>query len=198
MSIATIHYLSMNVRRGTTASDGSVGTGSETFTFTRLHPSTAYTITWGGGSPTTSSVTSSAGVNEVQLLTLTGAPTSGTFVATIAGIAIPAVDIAATVAAFQAAVDTTALEGDVTVGGSAGAWTLTFAGIYAGTNVAATTTVNTFVGGTSPNVVITTPTPGVAPGSATATHTYSAGTYTITVTDTANGLVWSTQSVTAA
>lgn len=77
MSIATIHNLSMNTRRGTIAGDGTVSNNTlETFTFT-ARPSTGYTVTWGQGSPTTNAITTngSGTVTQTHTYTTTGAKT---------------------------------------------------------------------------------------------------------------------------
>lgn len=48
MGIATVHYLSMNVRNGKFAASGTVTSGvNATFTATSLNPTTDYSVAWG-------------------------------------------------------------------------------------------------------------------------------------------------------
>lgn len=147
-----------------------------------LLPETSYTVYWGDGE--SDDFSTSAAVNEVQTLTLTGSPTGGSFTVAIAGASAITVPYNASVSAFQALVDARAtLKGNVTVGGSVGAWTLTYSDDLGGTNVPAPTINNSgLTGGTSPAVTATTNTAGVVPGAATVAHTYAAaGDYALVV-----------------
>ena len=147
-----------------------------------LLPETSYTVYWGDGE--SDDFSTSAAVNEVQTLTRTGSPTGGSFTVAIAGAAAITVPYNASVSAFQALVDAKpTLVGNVTVGGSVGAWTLTYSGDLGGTNVP-TPTINYsgLTGGTSPQVAATTNTTGVVPGAATLSHTYvDPDTYSLVV-----------------
>jgi hypothetical protein len=103
---------------------------------------------------------------EVQSVTITGVPTGGTFTLTYDGSTSAGIAFNATAATVQSALEALASidAGDVTVTGSAGGpYTVTFnAG---GGNVAAmTASAASLTGGTSPAVVIATPTPGTSPG----------------------------------
>lgn len=106
--------------------------------------------------------------NEVQTLTVTGAPTGGTYTITWSGQTTAAIAYNATAAAVQAALEALSniAPGDVVVTGSAGGpWTLTWGGTQLGEDVAAPTTTESFTGGTSPDITIATTTAG---GAATA------------------------------
>lgn len=108
------------------------------------------------------------GTNEVQVATITGTPTGGTFTLTFSGQTTAAVDFDATAAEVQAALEALSNvdEGDVAVTGSAGGpYTVTFAeqGQYAGTNVAQMTADGAaLTGGTSPAVGVATTTGGAS------------------------------------
>ncbi|NEC20489.1 hypothetical protein [Streptomyces parvus] len=108
--------------------------------------------------------------NEVQTLTVTGAPTGGTFTITWSGQTTAALAYNATAAQVQAALEALSniVPGDVTVTGEAGGpWTLTWGGTQLGEDVAAPTTTESFTGGTSPDITIATTTAGGTAASAT-------------------------------
>ncbi len=101
--------------------------------------------------------------NEIQTLTVTGAPTGGTFTITWSGQTTTALAYNATAAQVQAALEALSniAPGDVVVTGNAGGpWTLTWGGTQLGENVAAPTTTETFTGGTTPDITIATTTGG--------------------------------------
>lgn len=105
----------------------------------------------------------SADVSEVQVLTITGTPTGGTFTVTFNGVTSAAIAYNATAATVQAAL--VAMDsigaGNVAVTGSAGGpWTLTFQGALAGSNVNQVTATASFTGGSSPAITPTTTTGG--------------------------------------
>lgn len=107
-----------------------------------------------------------AASNELQTVTITGTPTGGTFTLSWDGATTAAIAYNAAAAAVQAALEAlpNILPGDVTVGGGPGpdtAFTVTFGGRYAGTNVAAMTASGaSLTGGTSPDVGVATTTAG--------------------------------------
>jgi hypothetical protein len=102
---------------------------------------------------------------EVQTVTVTGAPTGGTFTLTYAGQTTAAIVYNATAAAVRTALEALSnlAPGDVTVTGSAGGpWTVTFTG---GGDVAQMTADGTaLTGGTTPSVTVTTTTAGGGTG----------------------------------
>lgn len=110
------------------------------------------------------------GTNEVQTVTITGAPTGGTFTLTYSGqttAAInwnaPATGAGSVQTALQALSNIGA--GNVTVTGGPGPATpyvVTFTGTLKDTNVVQMTATGSFTGGTSPAVGVTTTTSGVA------------------------------------
>jgi hypothetical protein len=104
-----------------------------------------------------------SGTNEVQTVTITGAPTGGTFTLTVAGETTVPIARNASAATVQAALEglTIYQPGDVVVTGTAPAFTLTYGGAYAATNVEQPTAAHTFTGGTTPGVTVATTTPGV-------------------------------------
>jgi hypothetical protein len=115
---------------------------------------------WGG--PGIGPMLSGMGfANEVQLVTITGAPTGGTFTLTFDGQTTAAIAYNAAATAVQSAL--VALSnigtGNVTVTGAAGGpYTVTFVGIYAGVNVPLMTgSATALVGGTAPAIVVTNP-----------------------------------------
>lgn len=101
--------------------------------------------------------------NEVQTVTVTGAPTGGTFTLTWSGQTTTALAYNATAAQVQAALVALSniAPGDVVVtGATGGPWTLTWGGTQLGENVAAPTATASLTGGTSPGVTIATTTAG--------------------------------------
>lgn len=103
------------------------------------------------------------GGSEAQLLTITGGPTGGTFTITFDGETTAAIAYNATPATVQAALEalSNVAPGDIVVGGSAGAWTLTFGGRYADQNVPQVTAASSLTGGTTPAITPSTTTAGV-------------------------------------
>jgi hypothetical protein len=103
------------------------------------------------------------GTNEVQTVTITGAPTGGTFTLSAYGETTAPIARNATNAQVQAALE--ALQafspGDVVVTGTAPNFTLTYGGQYAAQDVVQPTAAHTFTGGTTPGVTVATTTPGV-------------------------------------
>lgn len=119
--------------------------------------------------------------NEVQTLTVTGAPTGGTFTITFSGQTTAAIAHNATAAAVQTALEALSNinPGDVAVTGNAGGpYTLTFGGQYLGENVGEVTTTESFTGGTSPDITIATTTAGGAAGSASGTQHFAGFLFT--------------------
>lgn len=107
------------------------------------------------------------GTNEVQTVTITGAPTGGTFTLTFRGATTAPLAYNASVAQVQAALEALgSIEaGGVLVAGGplpGTAITVTFQNQLAGWNVPQMTAAHNFTGGTTPNVAVTTTTPGVA------------------------------------
>jgi hypothetical protein len=128
----------------------------------------------------------SAGTSEVQTVTITGAPTGGTFTLTYGGATtspIPFNASAATVQAILLALPT--LEpGDIVVAGGPGPatpYTVTF-NAYLG-NVVQMTSAGSFTGGTAPAVAVTTTTPGVAPTPAAGNWMYATGPVQVRLDD---------------
>jgi hypothetical protein len=108
---------------------------------------------------------------EVQSVTITGSPTGGTFTLTYSGQTTAAIPYNATAAQVQTALE--ALSnigvGDVVVAGGPGpgsAFSVTFAGALANTDVAAMTATPSLTGGSTPSVTIGTTTAGGGAGAA--------------------------------
>lgn len=108
------------------------------------------------------------GTNEVQTVTITGAPTGGSFRLTWDGQQTVVIAYNATAATVRAALE--ALPnigvGNVTVSGGPGPATpyvVTFVEQLAAENVAQMTATHTFTGGTTPAIAVTTTTPGAPP-----------------------------------
>jgi hypothetical protein len=108
-----------------------------------------------------------ASTSEIQTATISGVPTGGAFTLIYAApdrtVTTAAIAFNATAAQVQAALIATGIfaAGDVVVTGSAGGpYTITFGGRYAGENVPQMTSTNTFTGGASPTVTVTTGTGG--------------------------------------
>jgi hypothetical protein len=117
------------------------------------------TSLWGPYSGTT---------DEKQSVTVTGAPTGGTFTLTFSGQTTAAIAYNATAAAVQSAL--AALSnigaGNVAVtGANGGPYTVSFIGALANTDVAQMTATPSLTGGTSPGVTIATTTAGGADAS---------------------------------
>jgi hypothetical protein len=116
-------------------------------------------------SSTPPTVIAGVGINEVQTVTITGAPTGGTFTLTYSGQTTTALARTATAATVQAALE--ALSnigvGDVVVTGGPGPTTpyvVTFTGVLGGTDTGQMTAAHTFTGGTTPGISVTTTTTG--------------------------------------
>jgi hypothetical protein len=113
------------------------------------------------------STTTGTAVNEIQSLTLTGAPTALAVTLNYNGTPVTLASTTPTLttaAAIQTALESLVGVGNVTVTGTnigAGALTVTFGGSLAATDIAAlTTTGTTFTGGTAPALTAATTTPG--------------------------------------
>lgn len=120
--------------------------------------------------------------DEVQTVTITGAPTGGTFDLTFAGQTTAAIAYNATAATVQAAL--AALSnigaGNVTVTGNAGGpYTVDFVGTLANTDVAQMTATSSLTGGTSPGVTIATTTAGGAAESSDGRQTAAGFLFTL-------------------
>jgi hypothetical protein len=107
----------------------------------------------------------SDGTSEVQSVTITGTPTGGTFTLSFDGTTTAPIAYNAPAATVQAALLAlpSLRAGDVVVTGSAGGpYTLTFGGDFSAEDVTAlTASAGGLTGGTTPAIVIATPTPGV-------------------------------------
>jgi hypothetical protein len=114
--------------------------------------------------------------NEVTTVTVTGAPTGGTFTLTWGGQTTSDIAYNATAATVQAALEALSniAPGDVTVTGNAGGpYTLTWGGENLGDDVAAPTADGTdLTGGTTPSVTVTTTTAGGAAGASDGTQIF--------------------------
>lgn len=100
-------------------------------------------------------------VNEIQLITITGTPTGGTFTLTYAAQTTTAIAYNATAATVQAALEALSNidPGDVVCTGGplpGSSVTVTFNGRLAGTNVGQMTATASLVGGTTPTITVTT------------------------------------------
>lgn len=109
------------------------------------------------------------GTSEVNVLTITGVPTGGTFTVTVNGQTTGTVAFDAAAATLQTAL--LALSsvgvGDVVVSGSAGGpYTLTWGGRLAGTDITITASGAGLTGGTAPAVTVGTTTAGTTGGEA--------------------------------
>jgi hypothetical protein len=112
-------------------------------------------------------LTTGAAASEVQTVTITGTPTGGTFRLTYDGQQTATIAYNAIAGAVQTALETLSnlAPGDVTVGGGPGPgtpYTVTFGGTLASLDVDEMTATHAFTGGTSPNIAVTTTTPGTA------------------------------------
>ncbi|MEU6979578.1 hypothetical protein [Streptomyces sp. NPDC046371] len=113
--------------------------------------------------------------NEVQSVTVTGAPTGGTFTLTYSGQTTAAIAYNATAAAVQSALEalSNVNPGDIVVTGNAGGpYTLTFGGQYLGDNVAQLTATASLTGGTTPGVTVATTTGGGTPTASDGTQIF--------------------------
>lgn len=104
------------------------------------------------------------GTNEVQTITVNGAPTGGTFDVSYGG-QTATVAYSATAAALKSALETLSSigAGNVDVSKASNVYTVTFKGALANANVAAMTVDSTgLTGGTSPTVAVATGTQGAS------------------------------------
>ncbi len=141
--------------------------------------------------------TNTGGTNEIQRITVTGTPSSGTFTITYGGATTAAIAFDATAAIVKAAFEKLATvgQGNTTCAGGplpGTAVNITFIGPLGAQDLSPITTTDSFGGGSSPASAITTPTPGVAPGNTIyliggQTYKWTAGVnevQTITITGT--------------
>lgn len=157
--LAALEALS-NIGVGDVAVTGAAG-GPWTVTFTgALEESNVAEMTGSAASLT-------GGDDEQQLVTITGAPTGGTFTLTYAGQTTAGIAYNANGATVQTALRllSNITPDKVTVAGAAGGpWTVTFAAALAATNVAEMTGSGaSLTGGTTPAVAVTTPVSGSPP-----------------------------------
>jgi hypothetical protein len=114
------------------------------------------------------------GTSTVQTVTITGAPTGGTFTLTANGHTTAPIAYNATAAAVQSALATALGVGQATVTGSAGGpYTVTFAGSMG--SVPQMTAASSLTGGTTPGVTVAVTTPGVAPAPVAGIWGYATG-----------------------
>lgn len=106
----------------------------------------------------------SSGTPEVQTVTISGAPTGGTFTLSALGTPTAALPFNASAAAVQTALRTATGELITVAGANGGPYTVTFPAAKG--NVAQMTATSSLTGGTAPAVNVATTTPGVAPVSA--------------------------------
>lgn len=122
----------------------------------------------GTTAPTNATTALTAGVNEAQTVTITGAPTGGTFTLTYAGQTTAAIQYNASAAAVRAALGALSSIGgsqNVTVTGGPGPatpWVVTFVGALGMADVAGMTASGSFTGGTTPAIAVTQTTQGVS------------------------------------
>jgi hypothetical protein len=137
-------------------------------------------VIWDGGieyeftSAQPPTVAAGGGTNEQQQVTITGAPTAGSFRLTYSGQQTAAILWNATGDQVQAALEALSniAVGDVEAWGNPGGpYTIEFTGALGSTNVAQMTVSNTFTGGTSPTATVTTLTTGSGQLSPSATVT---------------------------
>ncbi|WP_213816233.1 hypothetical protein [Glaciihabitans sp. dw_435] len=104
-----------------------------------------------------------SGISEVQSVTITGAPTGGTFQLTYDGQTTAAIAYNATPAAVQASLEALSNinPGDIIVTGTAGTvYTIAFGGAFTGRNVPQLTSTPALTGGTTPAIAHATTTAG--------------------------------------
>jgi hypothetical protein len=145
-----------------------------------LYTKTGATVVADAGYTGTGPLT--AGTSEVQTVTITGAPTGGTFTLTYAGQTTAPIAYNATAAQVEAALEALPnLDTDeVGVAGGPGPgtpWTVTFAAQLG--NVAQMIATGSFTGGTAPAVAVATTTAGVAPAAAAGEWMYATGPVTV-------------------
>jgi hypothetical protein len=104
------------------------------------------------------------GTNEVQTVTITGGPTGGTFTLSYNAQVTNAIVYNASAAQVQTALEGLNIfePGDIAVTGNAPAWTVTFTGNFASTNVSVLAGNGSFTGGVTPGITVNTTTQGVS------------------------------------
>lgn len=123
-----------------------------------------------------------AGTSEVQTVTITGAPTGGTFTVTFSGQTTAATAFNAPAATLQTNLNALPnLDGVVVTGSAGGPYTVTFPATMG--NVAQMTASGAgLTGGTAPAVNVATTTPGVAPSFEAGTWMYATGPVQVRMT----------------
>jgi hypothetical protein len=123
------------------------------------------------------------GTSEVQSVTITGAPTGGTFTLTYSAQVTAAIAFDAAAATVQTALNNLSNLDGVTVSGSAGGpYTVTFP-VGMGDVAQMTGQGAGLTGGTAPAVVVATVTPGVAPSVDAGLWMYATGPVTVRLDD---------------
>lgn len=102
-----------------------------------------------------------AGTQETQTVTITGAPTGGSFTLTALGFTTGAIAFNASAAAVQTALRNATGSPVTVTGANGGPWTVKFPSALG--NVTQMTATGSLTGGTAPAVVVATTVPGVAP-----------------------------------
>lgn len=174
MSLATVHYLSMNVRNGKVAPAGTVtATVNASFNLTGLNPETLYSVNWGDGGAQ-GAVTTAAVNNKAR--------TGSTATLTTAAAHNFIVGQTVTIAGVDAALNGTY----VLITGTTGStlvYTTSTSGAISSTPVSPTGTAS---------IPLTD-----ANGAVTKTHTYaSAGTYSVQIIDATTSQVAAKATVT--
>lgn len=180
MGIASVHYLSMNVRDGIITAGGAFSEQvSQTITPSLLQPSTGYTIVWGDATSNTTFTSNSSGTTTAKAHTY---ERGGTYVIEVKVTATNQVAARTTVdVAFNDG--TIAADGTVTKDVEE---TFTLASLPANRSLVIAW------GDTTTDTVTTN-----GSGGATQTHTYTAaGARTVTVTDTVTNYVYATLQLT--
>jgi hypothetical protein len=152
-------YFLIPFLRGGVLGDFTIGNDAVNFTLTGAKSRDGNA--WGNGPY---DVVLGPGVtSEVQTVTITGTPTGGSFRLSVSGQQTADIAYNAVAADVQTALEalSNVAPGDLTVGGGPGPaapYTVTFA---AKEDVAQISASHTFTGGTTPNIAVTTTTPGV-------------------------------------
>lgn len=148
-----------------------------------LFTKTGATVVADAGYPGTGPMT--AGTAEVQTITITGAPTGGTFTLTFSGQTTAPVAFDATGAIVQGALNALSnLDGVIVTGAAGGPYTVTFPAEL-GNAAQLTADDSGLTGGTDPAVGVATTTPGVAPAPTAGLWIYATGPVQVRLSDIA-------------
>lgn len=157
--ITAIPYQTATIEKGQPGGTAEISAGGVLTDLMLAFSRTAAQELSGSGFAQRPDYSAVVGVDEVNVVTITGSPDGGTFTVTVNGQTTAGVAYNATAGTLQTALEalSNVAPGDVTVTGSAGGpYTLTWGGAHANENMTVSSSGASLTGGTSPAATTTT------------------------------------------